>query len=153
MLDCSTFCFSPNGYCSTYVSSSFPHPSKELSQANDVELLFLGPCLVLGKARTFYGLHCTPPPGFYGVFCLRPSMLMLFNNTVNTLALKSWPLFACETLIRIEKEATQGRWLVAGAKLCRHSREADISDHRCVISILLETTSRTCSLPFLSFFL
>jgi hypothetical protein len=29
----------------------------------------------------------------------------------------------------------RGKWLVAGGKSCRHSRKADISDHRCVISI------------------
>jgi hypothetical protein len=56
-------------------------PSKELSQANDVVVLFLGPCLVLGKARTF---------------CHRPSMFMLFNNTVNTLAQESWLTFCLQ---------------------------------------------------------
>lgn len=39
---------------------------------------------------------------------------MLFNNTVNTLAQEPWLVFACETLIRIEIEATQRQdgWLL-----------------------------------------
>ena len=40
-------------YSSIYVSPVVSQPSKKLSQANDVAVLFLGPCLVLGKARTF----------------------------------------------------------------------------------------------------
>lgn len=39
---------------------------------------------------------------------------MLFNKAVNTLARESWPTFACETLTRIEIEATQRQdgWLL-----------------------------------------
>lgn len=35
----------------TYLFCVVSQPSKKLSQANDVVVLFLGPCLVLGKAR------------------------------------------------------------------------------------------------------
>jgi hypothetical protein len=74
---------------------------------------------VLGKARTFLGapLH-HDHLFFFGAVCHRPSMFMLFNNTVNTLAQESWLTFVCKTLIRIETEATQReKWLVARVEI------------------------------------
>jgi hypothetical protein len=56
-----------------------------------------------------------------------------------------------KTLTGIETEATQRvKWLVARVESCRHTRKADIFDHRCVISILLDYVSYLFLFLFLS---